>query len=428
MRRRGDIVGAVDFGSRAIRVLIGMRDDTGTTQILGHGVAPAQGCVSQGVIQDRNAAQTALRKALAAAEREARVRVFSLFCGVNGKNVETFVREGKVEVSSGLVDIDHITEARDIASRDILAPGKQVRSALTSQEWYVDNLRVINPLGIRGQVLKTRIHFARLPTIIEENIVQCVESQQRELEDMVFLPIAAALGCLTPEDMELGVAVIDMGRSTTGLAVFKDMRILGSHCFEWGGYHITRDVAAGLHISFEEADELVLEYGISDAFIQSELDEDSPPIAALAPADKTTQIKLKTAVPGAQTIVNRAILDEIIFERAKELMVKIRQFLNTKDLMRNLVRGVVLTGGSSVIKNYVALGEAIFRTPCRVGYPGGIEGLPPLLQTPEYSAVVGLIVHGLYYRQAARNGQVDPRGMGISFPRRVGKFLRKYFF
>lgn len=417
----------VDFGSRSIRVLIGHRDASGATQVLGHGVVSSQGCVSQGVIQDRNAAQAALGKALAAAEREARVRVPSLFCGVNGKNVETFIREGKVEIARGMVDLEHMAEARDIASRDILAPGKRVNSSLTAQEWYVDNLRVLNPLGIRGEVLKTRIHFARLPMIIEENIFQCVESQNRELEDMVFLPLAAGLGCLTPEDMELGVAVVDMGRSTTGIAVYKDLRILGSQCFDWGGYHITRDVAAGLHISFDEADELVLEYGISDEFVRAELQEED---VASSPSlsDKTPQIKLKTSVPGVPSIVDRSVLDEIIFERAKELMTKIKQFLNARDMMRNLVRGVVLTGGASVIKNYVALGEAIFRTPCRVGFPRAVDVLPHPVQSPEFSAAVGLLVHGFQYRQAARNGHLDPRRGPGSVVRRMGKFLRKYFF
>jgi len=428
----------VDFGSREIRVLIGRQDSDGVIRIIGHGTAPGHGCVSQGVIQDRNAAQVALRKALSAAEKEARAHVRTLFCGINGKNVETFIREGNVKIDRELVERAHMAEARDIAERDILAPGKHIASSISAQEWYVDDLRVLDPIGICGQVLKTRVHFARLPAAIEDNLIACIESQGRELEDIIFLPLASALGVLTPEDMELGVAVIDLGRRTTGLAVFRDLRILGSQSFEWGGYHITRDVAAGLQVTFEEADELILEYGISDEFIHREFHEDPEDVApepepeGPAPRHRDqkepARIKLNTVVAGAPSIVERAELDMIIFERAKELLVKIRQHLHARGLAKNLVRGVVLTGGASAIKNYVALAEAIFQVPIRVGQPNSVEILPHEVQAPEFAASVGIVRHAFEYRAAARNGRVEARGVMRSHAKRLASFFKKYFF
>ena len=160
MRKRGETVGIVDFGSREIRVLIARQDSDGMIQVLGHGSEPSRACISQGVIQDLNAAQVALKKAVASAEKEAQVNLTSLFCGVNGKNVDTFIREGKVKIEQQVVDNALMNAALDIASHDILAPGKRVTSSVTAQEWYVDDLRVMDPVGIRGQVLKTRVHFA----------------------------------------------------------------------------------------------------------------------------------------------------------------------------------------------------------------------------------------------------------------------------
>lgn len=429
MGKRDEIVGAVDFGSREIRVLIGRKDAEGV-QVLGHGVASGRGCISQGVIQNLGAAQDALKQALSAAEKEARYKVGSLFCGVNGRNVETFIREGNVRVEPAAVAREHMTEARDIASRDILAAGKRLLSSIAAQEWYVDDMRVIDPIGIRGQVLKNRVHFARLPAVIEDNIIACIDSQGRELEDLVFQPLAAALGCLTPEDMELGVAVLDIGRATTGLAVFRDYRILGTHCFEWGGYHLTRDVAAGLQISFDEADELILEYGISDVFIHDPvavpIEIDDP--AALPPRPERTRIKLKSAVHGAPNIVERDDLDTIVYERAHELINRVRQHLHQRDLSKNLVRGVVVTGGGSTLRNLAPLSETVFQVPCRVGLPTGVDVLPRAVQSPAFTAAVGILRHGFHYRAAARNGHVDPRGPLFSGYRRLVHFLRKYFF
>ncbi|GMU93273.1 MAG: cell division protein FtsA [Candidatus Hydrogenedentota bacterium] len=426
MRGRGEIVGVVDFGSREIRVLIARREHDGTIYIIGHGTAPAHGCVSQGVIQDRAAAQLALKRAINFAEKEARTRISSLFCGVNGKKVETFIREGNVKVEREIVEPGHMMEARDIASRDILAPGKRVTSSITAQEWYVDDMRVIDPIGIRGQVLKTRIHFARLPAVIEDNIIACIESQSRELEDMIFIPIASALGCLTPEDLELGVGVLDLGRGITGLAVYRDFRILGTHCFEWGGYHITRDVAAGMQVSFEEADELILEYGISENCVCEEFAvgrDGGKPVEE----ERAARVKLRTVVPGAPSVVDRAELDLIIYERAKELLVKVRQHLQARGLNKHLVRGIVLTGGASCIKNYTELAEAVFQVPCRVGMPGAVEILPHAVQSPEFSAAVGIVRHAYEYRDAARNGRIEPHGAVVNLSRKTARFFKRYF-
>ena len=335
-----------------------------------------------------------------------------------------------MKIDRGLVDQSNMGEALEIASRDIVADGKRILASVTSQEWYVDDLRVLDPIGIRGQVLKMRVHFARLPSVIEDNVITCVESQKRELEDIIFMPLASSLGCLTPEDIELGAAVLDIGRSTTGLAVYRDYRLLGTHCFEWGGYHLTRDVAAGLQVSFEEADELILEYGISDEFVRQEEDDDEEETGAAAPAapeSRSSRLKLKTAVHGAPSIVERSKLDLIIYERAKELLMKVRQHLNARGLSKHLVRGVVLTGGAGAIRNHAALAESIFQVPCRVGIPDSVEILPHSVNNAEFSAAVGIVRHAFEHRAAAKRGRIEPRGSVMSSMRRIGKFLRKYF-
>ncbi len=426
MRGRKDIVGAVDFGSHTIRVLVARQAPDGHIQILGHGSAPGKGSVVNGVIQDRNAARDSLKRALRQAEREGRCKPVALFCGVNGRKVETFIREGNVEIENGEVEVDHLAEARDIASRDLLAPGKNITSSVTSQEWYVDGMRVAEPLGIRGQVLKGRIHFARIPGVVEDNMESCVDAQRRELEDVIFLPLAASLGCLTPEDMELGVAVLDLGRTTTGLAVYRNSQILDTRSFNWGAYHLTRDVAAGLHVSFDEADELVEEYGINPALIMMALDEEEgiPPPNGNGAADR---IQLRTSVPGAPDSVERQVLEEIVFERAKELLVQVRQHLHARGLIQGLVRGVVLTGGASKLTNQALLAEAVFDVPSRIGYPNSVEILPEAVKSPEYSGAVGIVRHAFDYRHAVRNGRVEANGAMVSMSRRVGRFFRRYF-
>lgn len=426
MKSRSEIVGAVDFGSRDVRVVVARKDDDGTIEVVGQGTTPGHGCVSQGVIQDLGAAQMALKTALTDAERDARIHVTSLFCGINGKNVETFMREGHVKLEHEVVEQEHLDEAQDLASRDILESGKRIVSSIAAQEWYVDDLRVNDPIGITGQVLKTRMHFARIPSVIEDNIVQCIESQRRELEDLIFMPLASALGCLTPEDRELGVAVLDMGRTSTGLSVFRDRRIVGTSSFEWGGYHLTRDVAAGLQVSFEEADELILEYGISDDYIAL-LEKGGDGVTRLV-RHNVTPIKLRTAVHGASSVVEREDLDMIIYERAHELLKKTNQYITSRGLAKHLVRGVVLAGGTSIIKNYAKLAESVFQVPCRVGFPTAVEIVPTEARKPEFSGVIGVARHGFDYRAATRSGRIALRGPVAYKAKRISQAFKRYFF
>lgn len=425
MRRKGEIVGVIDFGSREIRVLIAHMDTDGTIRIIGHGAEPSKACISQGVVQDLNATQMTLKKALAAAEHEAQVTLKSVFCSINGKNVDTFIREGNVKLESQVVEAAQMNEALNIASHDILAPGKRVTSSVTAQEWYVDDLRVMDPIGIRGQVLKTRVHFTLIPSVIIDNIAACINSQGLALEDFIFTPLASAQGCLTPEEMELGVGVLDMGRSITGLAVFREYRILGTQCFEWGGYHLTRDLSAGLHISFEEADELIMSYGVSDELMATDSGDDKP--AGASGGNPGTPIKLKTNVPGAPSIVTRSEVEAIIFDRAKELMTKVRQYLQARGLIKNLVCGIVLTGGASEIKNHVELAKTALQVSARKGVPNKIEMAPAAVRTAAWSAAVGVVQHAFVYRAAARSGRIDTDGPGAPWIRRVWKDAKKYF-
>jgi len=431
--RKGEIVGAVDFGAQDVRVLIARKGADGAVQVLGHGASPSQGCIAQGVIQDLGKAQLALKRALAAAEKEAGTRPGAVFCGVNGKSVDTFIREATVKLEKGLAEQDHMNEALDLASRDVLAPGKRVISSITSQEWYVDDLRVSDPVGIRGSLLKTRVHFALLPGVIEDNLVSAVESQGKDLEDVVYTPLAAGLGCLTPEDLDLGVAVLDMGRTTTGLAVYRDRRIMGTQSFEWGGFHLTRDVAAGLQVSFEEANELVLEYGIAEALIHEHLgDEDDDDEKPARPAEETgrsAHIKLNTAVRGAPNIVERGDLDTIIFGRTQELLAQVRKHLLARGLMKNLVRGIVLTGGAAAVRNQDKLAAALFQTNARVGRPDGIELLPGPVNEPAWVPAIGVARHGFEFRSAQKSGRIAVRrGLVGSVAKGVAGFFGKYFF
>ncbi|HDP33973.1 MAG TPA: cell division protein FtsA, partial [Candidatus Hydrogenedentes bacterium] len=349
MAKKGELIAAVDFGSRAVRVIITRRTPDGQTRILGYGVEPTRGCIRFGAVQDLNAAIQAFRAALTAARKMAGVNIYALYCGIHGAKIRSGVSEGKAQIENKIIKPEHLETARENAATAASDIDVRLLSSIMSEEWTVDGVRVANPVGMRGAVLKGRMHFAHLPIFVENNLRACIEAQGLVIEDFVFMPLAAASGCLTCEDMQLGAAVIDLGATSAGIAVYANNGIIAATAHNWGSGFIINDVAAGLKVSFEEATELVLEYGLSEYRIQmlnrnsSRTDADRKPAAA----SQNAPIKLTRTVTGAPSTAPRSELDAIVFERSAEIADKVCRFLKEHQLLDRLARGIVLTGGGA---------------------------------------------------------------------------------
>ena len=438
MGRKGEIVAGVDFGARYVRVLVAQRLADGSVKLLGYGTAPSQGCVIRGQIQNLGAAQAVFRKALQEAVRTSGVRVQSVFCGVSAPQVNSLIRDGNLPVQGGVVDLDHLEEARQQARASSSAAGMESLSSVTGQEWYLDDLRVAEPLNMGASVLRARIHFALVPAVVVNNLRKCVESQNCVVEDMVYMPIAAALGCLTPDDMHLGVAVADLGDSTVGAAVYQEGSLVGTETFKWGMSLIQNDIAARLNVPFDEASSLLIEYGLSGHLIKEHLtpqpdaDSDEAIVQAAIKAgggrDAAAPIKLHNVPPGARNSVPKSELDEVIFLRSRELMEKLAASIKSRGYHGRLARGLVITGGGARIHKMEELAGALCGVNTRAGLPQGIE-MPSNLNTEEHTPAVGIVRHGLEFRSAAGSGRIDQNFTGgLRLFRRLRRALGQIFF
>lgn len=413
MGKKGELVAAVDFGARQVRVLIVERTPDGSLRYRGDGSGPSRGCVRHGQIQNQHDAQRALRAALEEARKKSGAQAQALFCGITSEAVRSVVQEGCVPLTKGIVELEHLESARGNAAQNALHPGCYPITSTSSQEWQVDGTRVIEPLGMRGSVLKAKIHVANIPSVAADNLRACIDSQGRILEDFVYQPIAAALGCLSGEDTQLGAAVVDIGHSGIGIAAYHDMSILGTAYIPQGTVLMVNDLSAGLKVRFDEAGEILQELGVSRLLLdqmQQEGGADAPPPAPSPASADAPRIKLKSPVNGAPDVVPRKFVDEIIFARALELAEEVARFLNRHRMNQMLARGIVLTGGGAEIRNFAPLLEAVCRLPVRIGTPEGLEGMPTYYNTPANAPITGIVRHGLEYYDALRSGRVIPRG------------------
>jgi cell division protein FtsA len=425
MAGKGEVVAAVDFGSHAIRVLIGRRFPDGMTKILGYGSAPSHECVSFGAIQDADGAAHAFKSALKDAKRMANERIFTIYCGIQGNTIRSSVREGKVQIENEIVKPEHLIKVRENASLGISGPDVRPISCIMSEEWRVDDMRVSDPIDMRGTVLQGHIRFTQLSVFLENNLRACIEGQGIEIADFVFTPLAAAHGCLTREDKNIGAAVVNLGATSTGIAVYQNGYVVEASAHNWGSGLIISDVAAGLKVSFEEATELVVDYGINLQMLE-ERDKDDKDKSGSA-ADNVP-IKLTHTVTGAPSTVPKSFLDHIIFERGDELADQICNFLNDKKLLYALPRGIVLTGGGANIINQDILITRKSGVDTRIGVPVGFDEVPDPVDTPEWTSVTGILNYAFAHRRANRRGR---GGAGYkndnSSWEAVRRFLNRFF-
>lgn len=430
MAKKGELIAAVDFGSRAVRVVITRRAPDGQTRILGYGVEPTRGCIRFGAVQDLNAATQVFRAALMTAKKMAGVSIFALYCGIHGAKIESGVSEGRVQTENGIIKAEHIATARENAATSSIVTDTRPLSSIMSEEWSVDGVRVIDPIDMHGSVLKGRIHFAQLPQFVENNLRACIEMQGLVVEEFVFMPLAAASGCLTCEDIQMGAAVVDLGSAAAGMAVYLNSDIAAAMAFGWGSGHIINDVAAGLNVSFEEAAELVLEYGLSEHRIGL-LNRNAGRTDAehkAVPPTQNTPIKLTDTVTGAPSTVSRSELDAIIFERSNEIAEKIYQFLKKHHFLDRLARGIVLTGGGAGIHNLDKLFGNKCDLPVRVGVPIGFDDLPESLDLPEWAPVMGIVKYAIAHRRAIEQGRLSAQyGNSNSLFAQLCRIIAKYF-
>jgi len=197
------------------------------------------------------------------------------------------------------------------------------------------------------------------------------------VNETIFEALAAADACLTPDERELGVALIDIGGGSSNLIIYHEGSVWSSSVIPIGGDHFTNDIAVGLRTPIPEAEKMKVAWGRRDP---SESDEAPLEVASVGERPSRT--------------VNYAMLREIIEPRIQELLELIAKELENSGLQRQLGGGIVLTGGGGKLGGLVGAAERALDLPVRLGQPYGLEAMGDTLPDAAYSTVVGLAIHG----------------------------------
>jgi len=389
MARKLPYVAGLDLGDSKTCLVVCRPDDRHKLHLVGVGVAESRGW-RRGAINDFDSAVLAIKKAVEAAEDAAGFSIDTAYVGVGGLDLKGMNSTGAISLGAHgrQVAPDDIRKVFEVA-QGIAMPADRRLLHAERQEYLLDSQNGIrNPIGMVGTRLEVNVHLVTASALAHENLITAVNRAGIEVKDTVLEPLAAAEACLAPDERELGVGLLDIGRGSSEFVIYHDGSLRHTAAIPVGGEFFTNDVAVGLRTPVPEAERLKLSWTDSKA-TESEASFEVPSVGGRPPR-----------------VVNTAMLGEILEPREEELVELLQAELARSRFDRALGAGLVLVGGGAKLAGLAAMAEHALEMPVRLGQPSGVEDLGEMLLDPAYAAVVGLVLYG--NRQRALEGSRQP--------------------
>lgn len=408
MAPRNPIIVGLDIGTALVTVVVGQTTFDNKVEIIGVGTSPSRG-LRKGVVINIEATVSAISKAVAEAETMAGCEIRSVIAGISGNHIRGFNSHGMVgikhkEVSS--LDVEKVIEA----AKAVAIPVDREILHVLPQEFIIDEQDGIRePVGISGVRLESNVHIVTGSIASAQNIVKCANRCGLTVQDIVASPLAAARAVLTPEELELGVALVDIGGGTSDVIVFHGGAVQHTAVVGVGGNHVTSDVAAGLRTPISSAEEIKCRYGSA--------------VPALGTRGDTVEVP--STGGRSSRVLSKQALSEIIEPRITEIFSLVREEVVRAGCDTMLTGGIVITGGSANLPGITAIGEAVFNLPVRTGATGGVDGLLDLVKSPEHAAAVGLVLYGATTKNLITRSQSSTK-VGRAF-KKLGEWFSEHF-
>ena len=378
-----NLITVLDAGSQKSCVLVAEVAE-GVLRYRGHGVEASMG-MRKGLIAELGPAAEAINRAALTAERVAKATIETAVVGIGGTHVRGINSRGGISMGSRMREItrDEVRAAVDRARSVPLPPDREVLHLLPQEFILDDQAGIHDPVGMVGNRLEVNLHLSTCSGGIAQSVITCANRAGLEVEDTVFEGIAAAEAVLSADERELGVCLADIGASTTEIAVFFEGSIAHTAVLPIGGDHFTNDLAVGLHVSVEEAEQLKRMYG--NCVVTS--------VPTLAEIEVGGHVAGISGAGSAPRQVRQRFLAEILEPRARELFTMLRDNLRQGGVLEALGAGCVLTGGGANLAGLLDNAESLLRVPARVGLPVPLSRMPQELVKPEYAAAIGMLLY-----------------------------------
>ena len=402
----------IDIGTTTIRCVVGHIDGTtGTPTIVGVGKAPTSG-MRKGVVAHLSGPASAIDEALGEAERMSGYQVDVATVSINGSHILSTKADGMIAVGAFDHEINHedLHRIEEVATVGKVPANREVLEVVPHSYSLDGQDNIKDPLGMTGTRLEIRANVISALAPHLHNVQKSAEMAKVDAHTITPSVLAAARAVLNEQQMENGVAVVELGGATTGVAIFEEGDLQHVGIIPIGGMNITNDLAIGLKTDPEVAEKVKLAH------------------ASAVPRKDAEGISVKD---GSEVLsFTSTDIDEIVEARLEEIFDAVNRELKRAGKAGQLPSGVVLTGGGAQLKHIAEYAKQTLGLAARVGKATGYGGVAEDAEKPVYAAAVGLMLldneGSASFSRKSSNGGFDGKGALKSAGGAVSRFLDKF--
>ncbi len=384
---KDNVIAGLDIGSTSIRLVIGQKISGPAgdeLQIIGAVSGPTAG-VSRGIVNSIEETTSSISSCLEKAERLVGVPISRVWVSINDPYIKCERSKGVVAVgrSDGEINENDVNRAIE-AARALAVPVNYEILHVIPIKFGVDNQSdVKDPIGMNGIRLEVETLIVQGLSTQIKNLTKAIYRTGLEIEDLVIAPLASAEAVLSTKQKELGVALLNLGSSTTSLAIYEERNLIHTAVLPIGAEHITADIAIGLRCPINLAERIKREYGTAIAESIDKKDEID-----------VSQLVKEEEVNDDISIISRRYLAEIISARVEEIFDKVDQEFKKIDRSGMLPAGIIFVGGGADLDGLVEASKRKLRLPAALGAAKNISVIIDKVKNPEFLTALGLVIWG----------------------------------
>lgn len=418
------VFGAVNIGSFRISAIVAGISEIGDVVVLGSGHRASQG-IKRGYVTDMAAATYAVRDAIDRAEKMADTSVQKVWIGCSGAGLASRIDQFDVEIGGRRIEKEDIDQLL-VSAREVIQPdGRMVLHAQPAQYRLDGAHGVVDPKGLHAERLGVDIHVMLADGAPIRNVTEAVQSAHLEVEGVVASPIAAGYACLSPEERDLGVALVEFGAEVTNVAIYSGGMLVDMIPIPMGSADITDAIASAFGIRRFQAERLKC---VNGSAIASPTDHREM-IPVNAPGEEGAGPIARHA--DEKNRIPRAELIGVITGQLGVLMEEVGKALKTMRFSGQRGQQVVFTGGGAELVGLADFAQAALGKPVRIGRIPQLSGLAEAHVKPGFSTLAGLVLYAaddpVDIRTFGRNYQQAVRYSGLGMVGRVVSALKEYF-
>ena len=367
------IVG-LDVGTSKITCVVGEKGVDGVMEVVGVGTHVAKG-MKRGVVINIESTVQSIQRAVEEAELMAGCNIHSVYVSVAGSHIRSQNSHGIVAVKEGEVQVEDIERVIDAAQAVPISSDQRLLHVLP-QEFNIDSQEGIrDPLGMSGVRLEANVHLISGAANAVMNVEKCIRRCGLEVDGVVLSQLASSQVCLSEDEKDLGVCLVDIGAGTSDIAVWLDGALHHTAVVPVAGDQVTNDISQALRTPTLHADAIKIRYACA--------------MSSLASADQ--RIEVPSVGDRKPRSISRHALAEVVEARYEEIYKMVLDELSRSGYAERIPAGIVITGGTSLMEGAEALAEHIFDMPVRIASPHSAKGVAEIIDNPTYSTSIGLL-------------------------------------